>query len=128
MGYMGLSSWGESDSAADMTHGVMSAMAKSLKKALKDKGNQYNTDGITNVSLFYEGFLLPNKEEFAHYEGLINVAKETVTQMGYKIMEAEKADWGFDGEENKTMHLNAYKRMVKSLNEFVQAAPEWMTA
>jgi len=128
MGYMGLSSWGESDSASDMIHGVMDAMAKALKQGLKDKGNQYNTDGITNVSLFYEGFLLPNKEEFAHYEGLIKIAKKTVTQMGYKIMEADKADWGEDSEENKTMHLDAYKRMVASLNEFIQAAPEWMMA
>lgn len=59
---MGLSSWVESDGAADCRYVLQSLERKPdskklrrfLKKELNDNANQYNTDGVTNVALVME--------------------------------------------------------------------------
>ena len=50
-GFMGLSSWAESDEAADVAYDVAITTAKILTKALKQKANEYNTPGYVNVAL-----------------------------------------------------------------------------
>ena len=50
-GFMGLSSWAESDEAADVAYEVAITTAKILTKALKQKANEYNTPGYVNVAL-----------------------------------------------------------------------------
>lgn len=52
MGFMDYTISG-SDQAADMRHRINIGLAKMLKKELKVKGNEYNTDGFENVAMYF---------------------------------------------------------------------------
>lgn len=52
MGFSGLATYTDSDTAADLAFVAIRAMCKELRKGLKDKGNDWNTCGIDNVALF----------------------------------------------------------------------------
>jgi hypothetical protein len=60
MGYMGLSCVCDSDAASDLAGNVFSGMVKTLRAGLKERGNEYNTDGPVNVALFIEEYLNPD--------------------------------------------------------------------
>ena len=120
MGYMDLDSYDGSDSAFDMVINVMDVMANSLKHELDtEKGNEYNTCGIVNVALFFEAFIIPNDEfnNTFNDSSLHALAEKTLKKLNKKIKNDNKLDW--DNETNKNMHMNAYKRMSKSLKKFL---------
>jgi len=118
MGYMGLEHLNDSDMAADLASVVMDKMFKELKKGLKEKANEYNTNGAVNVALFFEAFILPVADEYKYCGEAFDVALSAKT-----TLESQRAnmkislDW--DDEVNKKMHLDAYARMIKSLDRFL---------
>lgn len=115
---MGLEHINDSDMAADLAYVVMDKMFKELKKGLKEKANEYNTSGPVNVALFYEAFILPVADEYKYRPEAFEVALSAK-----KMLEERRAmmkialDW--DDEANKKMHLDAYARMIKSLDRFL---------
>lgn len=116
MGYMGLDSWISSDMAFDMTYGVIKSMCQQLQGHLKDEENRYNTPGVVNVGLFFEAFLSPLRDELDGMDFVSELAYETAELLEQKIKLESEWDWG--DEENKLMHLNAYKRILQCVKQF----------
>lgn len=118
MGYCGLDSWGASDMAADAVSSTIDAMVKVLKREIKDKGNEYNTDGILNVAFFNESFIYPARKEYGgvYSEGLVKLLDDCRVKLEKKIKKASKEsneDWG--DKANKDMHIKAYRRLLRKL-------------
>jgi hypothetical protein len=120
MGYMGLNCVNDSDRAADLAYGVFKKMADELREGLKEVGNAYNTNGCVNVALFIEEYLDPNN--FHYQEGVINLVKDTRTELEKHIHKSDNAEW--DTEKNKNWHMKAYNRMLKNLNKFLETVKE----
>jgi len=78
MGFMGLSSWVESDGAADFRHvlqkqfekfakyppGLKRAIREVVSLELKDMANEYNTPGMVNLALCIESEGDPGDAEY----------------------------------------------------------------
>jgi len=105
MGYMGLRNWGESDMAAGLVHCIFDDVLKQLREVLKEETSCFNTDGVVNVGLFLEMLqdIDCNLQEF--------INDEFVPAMEAYISQSDSADW--DDEDNKKMHLKAYRRMLR---------------
>lgn len=122
MGYSGLSHWVDSDNASDMIGFLWDIVAGSLDRSLTQSSNEFNTDGVVDVALFFEAFVFPIRDEFLYNDEMMEVATKCLTKLEEKITEAEKAKW--DTEDNKKEHINAYKRMAKHLGVIVEEARE----
>lgn len=119
MGYMGLDCWQDSDSAADSHSMVMDAIAKQLRKEMKDKGNCYNTDGPVNVALILEDMFINEGTVRSLYSDgdIIKLATDVRDIMATKLKECIDGDW-----DEHDMHKDAYNRMVCNLNKLLAAA------
>ena len=118
MGYSGLSSWGDSDNAAAAMLDASEALAKSLTKSLKEKGNEFNTEGVVDVALFFESFVVPTGDNYTSSEKMVALANKLVKKLEKLIKQSKKADC-WDGAENKRMHIHAYQRMLKNVSKFL---------
>lgn len=107
---MGLNSWGESDNAADFDFTIGDVLNKLITKELKDQGNSYNTCGAVNIALLIESGRL-SVAQFSKQNrlNLIELLEELILEA------SDKSEW--EDEENRKMHLNAYKRMLKSVEK-----------
>ena len=122
MGYFGLQHYEESDRANGVAIDMMKAVAKVLRQALKEESNEFNTSGPENVAMIFEALICPVSVQnnwAANYE-IVNLANKTIKALNRKIKDSEKDDWSDVG--NKRMHLNAYRRMLKSMKKFVEYA------
>lgn len=117
MGYSGLEHWVCSDGAADMVADIEDALYRILNKELKNKGNELNTDGPTNVALYFEAFLLPTKDEW-HSVKLEKLAIKVIYLLENKVKMCE-SNSGWDSEKNRKYHIKSFKRLIKSLNKFL---------
>jgi len=121
MGYSGLGCVCDSDVASDLAFDAVSAMAKALRKGMKIKENGWNTDGCVNVALFIEELIGKKASDISNSlicnDDFIQLAKDDLKLMQEKYNKAKKVKW--DTGENKKMHLDAYKRMIKSLKRFI---------
>jgi len=118
MGYYGLESVGSSDMASDLAYDVHEAINHVLCKGLKEKGNQFNTDGPINVALYFESFLVPAREEFADVDCLMTLASKTMYLLDAKI-KGWQGDKSRPNDANKKYHIKCVKRMIKSLGKFL---------
>jgi hypothetical protein len=121
MGYMGLRNWGAGDMAASTVHCIQDDMAKRLKSALKDKGNEFNPSGPVNVGLINESFIAPIAMQFRDADGLLEVLRTAHDKLANETIEAQgfsAEDWG--GASNRRMHITAYKRLLKSLEKSIR--------
>lgn len=99
---------------------ALAALAKSLKKSLKEKGNDFNTEGVVNVALFFEEFIVPLTQQYAeaYSDELNDVARKVVKKLE-KLIEASKSvEWLTP--DNKKYHLKAYNRMLRNMNKFIK--------
>lgn len=119
MGYMGLNSVRNSDSASDLAYDAIGSMVKGLRKGLKEEGNEYNTNGPVNVALFFEAYIIPLAEEYQDYSDVWDLARDTKTELQAFRNKMKENDWGKD-VTNKKMHIDAYNRMLKALNRFLE--------
>ena len=123
MGYAGLKSWVDSDNAADLTHSIFVKIEQTLKRELKEKDNEMNTNGPINIALFFETFLCPIAKDLYSYPGLCIVAKDTIDRLeNENITVAKDKTAGWDSEKNRIDHLEAYRRMKKNLKKFIEDA------
>ncbi len=91
-----------SDSASDLASEAAGAMAKVLKKGMKDKGNEYNTPGYVNVAMILGN--LPDM--FKSNEELREIGQEAL-----KMMNEKKEGWvDFRAE---------YAHVIKKLEKFL---------
>ena len=125
MGYMGLGSIGESDMAWDLAYGILQTIAKELRKGLKEKSNEYNTSGAVNVALFNESVLFPAKRfDIQCSDELISVLTDARRELHAELVECEAvpAEQWRNGKKGKSMHTNAYKRLLKKLDAVIKRA------
>ena len=99
-GFSGLTVGG-SDAASDAAWNVTKAIVTELRRQLKDKGNQYNTDGVMNVAMIIGERL----QAWATEEQLQTLAKEVHAKL-------EKSDWV--GEAG-------YTAVMRRLEKFIAA-------
>jgi len=118
MGYSDLTLSG-SDEAAELAGSIESCMVKILEKELKMTTNEYNTDGIINVAMFFDECIIPCKYWgiSAYDDGLIRLAEKTAKKLKKRIDDTVKDDW--DDKANKRMHLTAYRRLLRRLRKFL---------
>jgi hypothetical protein len=112
MGYMGLSCISDSDGAASVAFVADAALVKVLRKQLKERGNEWNTGGVENVAIYLEERIKDTScsEELSQLVTDVIVKLETLIE--------KTAEWEDSG--NKRMHINSYKRMVKSLQKITR--------
>ena len=126
MGYSGLRNWQCGDSSSSNTTTFIENTTKMLKSALRDAGNEFNPSGAVNVGLFTEAFLKPIAKQLSFADtddekGLLPILKHAREKLVKEIKQGEKntaENWG--GYDNKRMHLRAYNRILKNLNETIQ--------
>lgn len=116
MGYMDISIAG-SDFAADANANMIGAMVKNLTKALTEDANEFNTSGPVNVALIFKEHLLPGKFYRSGSSDLQDLAVKTHKALRIECIAAAKADW--DDEKNKTTHLRSYRKLLRSMNRFI---------
>lgn len=119
MGYMGLSSVGESDMAADLCCNCSESLQKIFNKALKDvHENQWNTDPIVNVALTLEElrktYIFQSMDEWINNKFLPKFEKYIKQQSKIPLEEWSDID-------NKRWHLRNYRRMCRNIKK----ALEW---
>jgi hypothetical protein len=120
MGYFGLRNYGESDSASDLASEALEKFLKVLKKGIKDKGNEFNTNGITNCALIIEAFFSRNKKIYLNDDFIEFILK--LKEMLEKQIEEFKKDDTWSDEDNKKFHIKEHKRMLNSLNKILKDA------
>ncbi len=119
---MGLGHLNDSDNAADLAFSVVNQMVERLREGLAEKGNAYNTKGPVNVALFFEAFILPLADEYRSYAEMWDLVRDTKDALKKRRDKSEVLNWDGD-EQNKKEHLDAYDRMLGSLDEFLNAEP-----
>lgn len=117
MGYTDISIVG-SDYAADMVSGIVTKLHSILKEEMKDQANEYNTDGIVNVALFFEGVIIRSKNVFLYYDELVSLAKEVCEGLNNHIERAKKvSDTEWDG---KDYHIRRYSELRRKILKWIK--------
>jgi hypothetical protein len=127
MGYMGLKSWADSDTAADVIYKIVTGLGKTLTTAVRERGNAYNTDGATNVGFIFDSLITPNAKRWAETDvdgDLAKVATQAIEGLGKLIAGAEDSK-GWDDEDNRRNHLSAYKRLKRRLEVYIEVQEEF---
>jgi hypothetical protein len=119
MGYMGLKSWMDGDDCAGLVHRHMDNIVAIVKRGRKEKGNWINPSGAVNIGLFNEAYIQPIAKQlsFTGNDELVALLSSVKLDLSLEIEDTRKVsneEWG--GAKNKRMHINAYKRMVKNLD------------
>jgi hypothetical protein len=117
MGYMGLTCPCDSDNASELKFSVIKGIVKKLRKGLKQKTNEYNTQGPVNVVLVFEEIILPISNHLWVHEEMTKLASDTITELEKLIKQSKEAEWSNEG--NRQMHVKAYQRMIKSMNKHI---------
>ena len=117
MGYIGIKDWTDSDDAVTLTDDVLTLVCKRLNKELKVKGNEFNLDGVVNVALFLESFVIPNKEYTHIYvPELSNLLSNVVDKLINLIEKTQSEVWTDNAGKKK--HLTAYRRLHQKIEKF----------
>lgn len=117
MGYMDISICG-SDNAAAMLSNISQAVVKELKKEIKKKDNEFNTDGIVNVALFFEEVIIKAKNLFIYEDEIVALAKKTCEGLDNLIDEAKKVsdtEW-----DSKDYHIKRYSELRKKIKKWIK--------
>ena len=129
MGYSGLDHVSNSDSASDAASDVMDAMVKEMRKALKERANSVNTNGVVNVALMFCDMIIPCQQKkygdpYSCHDSLVTLAETVVKKLDARIKRESKNDWGSDAKdkESKSMHLRAYRRMRRQIQGFIEGS------
>lgn len=109
MGYTGLGSWMQSDTASELRHNLKSAAGdktlfnKFVQAAIKNRANKWNTEGCVNLALLLE------EGEF------------TPTQLGSRNLKAiaRRLKELVESEYNDSEHLEAYLRLEKVIDGMI---------
>lgn len=120
MGYSGLKNVNSSDMASDLLYACEKAFMIQLSKGLKEIENCFNTSGWVNVALIIESGILDNFcpysksfEEF-DWKFLVQKLEEEIKNSAID----KSKEW--DTEENRKMHHESFKRMLKNVKNFLK--------
>jgi hypothetical protein len=109
--------------ASDLAFTTVDAMCKVLRKGLRLKGNEWNTDGCVNVALFIEDIFGKKRDipsQFAASDAFVGLVQNTLKLMEEKRRVEGKEMW--NSGSNKRMHMSAYDRMIRSLKRVLRAS------
>ena len=108
----------DSDTAADTLSDVESAMARKLLKGLKERGNEFNTNGPENVAMMFDEYLIPafGKDAYNH-PAIVKVAEATLAavEKQYQV----RLNHRYTGD-NEVIRLHV--RWIKRLQQFIEAS------
>ena len=113
---MGLNNWRDSDEAADFVFVYKDAKTtlerrKIIDKELKNSANTFNTPGSVNIALAMEDGIVRKGDLTAKQ---INTLVKLLSELESNSLPETSDDWG--DEKNRTMHNNAYKRLLEVVN------------
>jgi hypothetical protein len=116
MGYTGLDNWQESDEAADFVFVYKKAKTtlerrKIIVKELKNSANTFNTPGSVNIALAMEAGIVRKTDLTL---GQIETLMKLLSKLESNSLPEKSDDWG--DEKNRTMHNDAYKRLLEVVN------------
>ena len=138
MGYMGLSSWVESDHAADFRYTLQrefgttegkpvrvrnAAIKRLIREEMENQGNSYNTEGAINIALVMED----EGSKAADYEEIgTPVFSKLLTKTEFRMILdrlkelLKEADgyikkYRYDGTDNVDYHKKEYQRLFDSV-------------
>lgn len=110
---MGMNHWEESDNAADFVTSYKEATTLTKRRTLLDEelknfANFCNTPGSVNIALAMEDGIVRKTDLTAKQ---LNKLSELLTDLKLKSSAKFKKEW--DGESNRLVHNEAYKRLLK---------------
>tara|TARA_B100001057_G_C22797656_1_gene930292 strand:- start:389 stop:778 length:390 start_codon:yes stop_codon:yes gene_type:complete len=123
MGYMDIS-MGGSDFAAGLASNAFDALAKVFRKHMKEEdGNAYNTSGVVNVALWFEGCVSEALEGWCELceNPLYNVAVECRDRLIEEEIKPAQKKSLWENEDNRIYHLTRYRELRNALNKFIRA-------
>lgn len=115
---MGLKEVGDSDRASDLLYAAQMAFIIVLKKDAKIKENTYNTSGHVNIALIVESGVF---KEYPSYILEKLPWLYITTELAKDIKDSDestKDKWMH--EKNRIEHHEAYKRMLKNVDKFLE--------
>lgn len=117
MGFTDISIMG-SDTAADMALNIGDMLAKKLTKESKAKDNEFNTDGIDNVAMFFEEVICKTVNVFSYNNNLICLANNIVESLEDRIKRLNKKEYRNDKSVQE--FISRYRQMVKAINKWIE--------
>ena len=117
MGFTDMSIMG-SDTAADMTRDIGDMLAKKLAKESKTKENEFNTDGIDNVAMFFEEVICKSGNAFSHNDDLLALADKIANSLKSRIKELGKKE--YKNDESAHSFIRRYRQMLKAINKWIE--------
>ena len=117
MGFTDMSIMG-SDTAADMARDIGDMLAKKLAKESKTKENEFNTDGIDNVAMFFEEVICRAGDVFNYNDNLIVLANNIANSLKERIKELSKKE--YKNDESAHRFICRYRQMLKAINKWIE--------
>ncbi len=117
MGFTDMSIMG-SDTAADMASNIGDMLAKKLTKESKVKDNEFNTDGIDNVAMFFEEVICKSNNVFSYNDNLIYLANNIVESLKNRIKGLSKKEYRND--DGVQEFISRYRQMTKAINRWIK--------
>lgn len=117
MGFTDMSIMG-SDYAADMALDIGNMLAKKLAEEFKTEGNEFNTDGVDNVAMFFEEVICKTGNVFSYNDNLIALANNTVHSLKDRIKTLSKKE--HKNDESAHLFLSRYRQMLKAINKWIE--------
>ena len=99
---------GDSDVAMECLGDCQDVIIRILNRELKNKENEFNTDGIINVALVLDQLAGKDLSFLTDY-------LETFLSKFEKYIQRETASDCWDDESNRSKHIRAYKGILKRL-------------
>ncbi len=120
MGFCGYSLYG-SDEASMMMRNINDSILDLLENHVDRETNEYNTDGMTDVAMYFSEMILPN---FYYFEsGFLELAIKTKSKIENKLKDYElkiqAGVWGRNKYYEKEM-----KKLVSKLDKYIVKCSE----
>ncbi len=123
MGYSGLTGNWDSDMASATANSCVKAVIKVLKREVKLKENEYNTDGIVNVAFMFDELVVPSMYKlcWGYYDEMREIAEKVFDGLEVKIQDCKDYLRTEDpNDDNTHMHIRHYRRLKRSVGRFLK--------
>lgn len=117
MGFTDMSIMG-SDTAADMASDIGDMLAEKLAEESKTKENEFNTDGIDNVAMFFEEVICKSGNVFSYNDNIIALANKIANSLKNRIKKLSKKE--YKNDESAREFICRYRQMLKAINKWIE--------